>query len=127
MRIICFAWTTAALVVGAKTCTRRKWPPNWARQFHKGDLVVAYDRSPRYGGKQVAMIRLTQDPYRENTADAPDADYEAEGLAWMEREMLPIFQNKRRFTFANDFWDAWKNEAEDVWVVRFELVKETLQ
>ena len=121
MKIISFSWTTAALLQGHKTVTRRSWSPNYARQFHAGDLVAAYDRSPRYGGKQVATIRLTQDPYLENTANMPEADYEAEGLAWMERNTM-IIQGE----WPNAFWDSWKDDAEDVWVIRFEFV-ETLR
>lgn len=121
MRIISFAWTTSALLSGAKTCTRRAWPPTYAACFHKGDLVAAYDRSPRYRGKQVAVIRLTENPYRQNTADAPDTDFEAEGLAWMEEQGILIRKHVPRV-----FWRAWKLAKETVYVVRFELLRPSL-
>ena len=39
---------------------------------------------PRVGGWQVAVVRLTADPYLERTSMAPDKDYEAEGLKSLE-------------------------------------------
>ena len=114
-----FAWTTPALLAGAKTVTRRDWKPKYARWFQRGELVAAFDRSPRYGGKRVATIRLTCDPYVENTADAPDSDFEAEGLAWMKREVKKI-----EGMFPDGFWNKWRRDAEDVWVIRFSLVRE---
>jgi len=118
MKIISFSWTTPALLAGAKTCTRRKWNPRYARQFQKGELVAAFDRSPRYKGKRVATIRLTEVPYLENTSKMPEADFVAEGLAWMEKHDTVI-----QGFFADEFWDTWKDSGEDVYVVRFELVE----
>ena len=63
MRIISFAWTTPALLAGAKTVTRRDWKGRHGMAFHEGDFVQAWDRSPRVGGKQVATIQLTESPY----------------------------------------------------------------
>ncbi len=124
MKVISFAWTTAALLAGAKTCTRRNWSPNYARKFHKGDLVAAYDRSPRFGGKQVVTIRLTCDPYLENTAKMTSADYDAEGLHWMAENniLMPVSAARGRYVSAQDFFRQWRFAAEDVWVVRFEVL-----
>src|SRR3990170_1690123 len=96
MRIISFAWTRPALLAGRKTVTRREWDDSYASRFGEGELVAVYDRSPRYGGKQVATIQLTRVPYRESTRDAPDSDYEAEGFAYLDSigakvdERLPV-------------------------------------
>lgn len=84
MKIISFAWTTPALLAGRKTVTRRDWQLGYASGFHAGDLVAAYNRSPRHGGRQVATIRLTRAPYLESTKEAPPEDYEAEGLAYLD-------------------------------------------
>ena len=56
--IISFAWTTAALLDGRKTVTRREWSDAHAAKFKPGDLVDAYDRSPRFKGKKVGVIRI---------------------------------------------------------------------
>jgi hypothetical protein len=121
MKIISFAWTTPALLAGQKTCTRRDWEPRYGRMFGKaGDLVAAYDRSPRYKGQQVGTIRLTYTPYQESTRDAPPGDYYAEGFGYLTEHgikvdgMMPMA-----------LWQAWHHErhAENLWVVRFELVE----
>lgn len=118
MRIISFAETTDALLAGRKTVTRREWVESWARKFHAGDLVAAYDRSPRARGKHVATIRLTRDPYQESAHWAPDTDYEAEGFGWMEENGRTLWGHTPR-----EQWDAWKTENPVLWVVRFELVE----
>lgn len=127
-RIISFAWTTAALLAGAKTCTRRNWDHDYARRFKKGDVVLAYDRSPRAGGRHVATIQLTAVPVFEDTALAPDSDYAAEGFRWFEEHpdeyakvlargiSLPI-PFTRFIEWRTEFWNLQE------WVVRFELVE----
>ena len=64
---ISFSWTLEPLLEGVKTVTRRTWKPKYAARFHKDDLVIAYDKMPYHGGKRVALLKLTQDPYIENT------------------------------------------------------------
>ncbi len=56
--IISFAWTTPALLAGKKTVTRREWSDKHAAKFKPGDLVDAWDKSPRFKGKKVAVIRI---------------------------------------------------------------------
>ncbi len=118
MRIISFAWTTPALVAGHKTCTRRDWAPGWAVRFQTGDLVAAYDRSPRYRGKQVAVVRLTARPYPESTRDAPETDYEAEGFAFLSK-----IGAKVDGMTPEALWRLWHISARLLYVVRFELVE----
>ena len=116
--IISFAWTTPALLAGEKTVTRREWSDNYAHRFKAGDLVAAYDKNPRAGGKQIATIRLTCDPYLENTRDAPSSDYIAEGLKYLADNGV-LIQGMTPFTF----WAAWKAAELLVWVIRFEVVR----
>ena len=56
--IISFAWTTTALLDGRKTVTRREWSDGHAAKFKPCDLVDAWDKSPRFKGKKVAVIRI---------------------------------------------------------------------
>lgn len=122
MKIISFAWTTPALLAGRKTVTRRDWNDGYAQRFRKGDLVQAYDRSPRYGGRRVAVIRLTVDPYKELTNDVPATDWEAEGFAYLtEIGATPGGRTP------DDVWDSWRDDPTDLWVVHFELVEVTAQ
>ena len=113
MKIISFAWTTAALLAGRKTVTRRNWDARYAAQFHPGDVVQAYDRNPRNGGKCVAHIRLVSIT-KEPRSAMPDSDFEAEGFAYLREQ-----GKKLPFDF-----EEWRNSGDSVYVIRFELVKE---
>ena len=118
MAVISFAWTTPALLAGHKTVTRRDWKESHARRFRAGDVLAAFNRQPRYGGRQVASIRLTQAPYLESTALAPEEDYEAEGLAWLAERGFTVDGQTPLY-----LWAAWKRfKPTDLWVVRFKLL-----
>lgn len=124
MKSISFAWTTPALLAGAKTCTRRDWKPRWAASFREGELVAAWNRDRRvHGAHQVGVIRLTQHPSYEPLAYMPDSDYVAEGFAWfMENpEELPARRGPMGVSWTA--FEAWRQSNSSLWVVRFELVK----
>jgi hypothetical protein len=120
VKIISFAWTSAPLLAGRKTVTRRNWNPRHARRFHAGDLIAAYDRQPRFRGRQIATIRLTAEPYLERFSDLQDSEWEAEGFAYLEEQGI----NDSDGWSPEDIWHTWKRADPDVawWVVRFELV-----
>jgi hypothetical protein len=129
MSFITFAWTTAALLAGAKTCTRRSWDPRYARQFKAGDVVDAYDRSPRNRGRVVAYIELLVDAYLESTELMPDSDWEAEGFRYLNehpevrpRHILGHAAAPDEFTFEGGF-ARWRASKDLMWVVRFRLLK----
>ncbi len=56
--IISFAWITPSLLARLKDVTRREWSDAHAAKFKPGDLVDAWDKSPRFKGKKVAVIRI---------------------------------------------------------------------
>lgn len=125
MRIISFAWTTPALLAREKTVTRRDWKSSYAKTFHKGDLLQAWDRSPRFGGKKVGVIRLTHTPYRERLCDIPQGDWWNEGFAYLEKRGIKIDGSCPR-----TLWAMWHKSIDYRWVLRFEivsLVKEPLR
>ena len=124
-RIISFAWTSAALLAGAKTVTRRAWAPAYARTFRSNELIHAYDRSPRVGGHQIARLRLTDVPRYEADADAPDSDYEAEGFAWFAAhpDALPArAREELRVAVSPAAYQAWREAGGHSWVIRFEVL-----
>jgi len=124
--IISFAWTTDALLAGAKTCARRGWSLEHVRKFRPGQLSQAYDRSPRVGGKQIAIIRHTRHPYLQPTSQMTEADYIAEGFAWMEENglMVPVKDKGRTLMLhPRRFFEIWKLSGAAPYVVRFELVE----
>ena len=108
--IISFAKTTPALLNGSKTVTRRGWCDTHAAKFHKGDIVDAYDKSPRYRGKKVATIRITKDPYKQALSDMPDDHFEREGGLQLWPRGIAEFQ-------------LMMGSMDKIyWVVEFELV-----
>lgn len=124
-RIVSFAWTTAALIQGRKTVTRRDWSPDYGRLFKVGAAITAFDRSPRLHGKAVAHLILTHDARYEADADAPDSDYEGEGFAFYAAhpELLP---KRDRFayldTVSREAFDRWRRRGGSSWVMRFRVV-----
>lgn len=120
MRIISFAWTTPGLLARRKTCTRRDWSRSFAERFQAGELVQAYDKQARFGGKRVGIIRLTEKPHLESTAAAPDSDWEAEGFAYLES----IGGVHIDGLSPSLLWEKWRKEEPTLlWVVRFEIVE----
>jgi len=109
MLIISFANTTPALLAGIKTVTRRFWTAGHAAKFRKGMKVQAWDKSPRYKGRQVGVIRLTQDPYREPLGKMPEEDVRLEGV--------PSCTTKEAFVA------MMGGPHETPYVIRFKLVK----
>lgn len=118
MKTISFAWTTPALLAGRKTCTRRQWKDHYARTFRQGEMVAAYDRQPRYGGKHVATIRLTADPIKQSSRQAPEDDYQAEGFDYLA-EIGAKVDGLDPYLL----WRVWRMTDIGLWVVRFELVE----
>ena len=114
---ISFAWTLEPLLEGVKNVTRRTWKPNYAAKFHEGDIVTAYDKMPHHGGKRVALLKLTCDPYLESTANIPIEDWVNEGFAFMEEQGLLV--NKE---IPATFWLRWAAEPKDLWVIRFRII-----
>lgn len=120
--IISFAWTTPALLAGQKTVTRRDWTPQHAARFHAGQLLDAWNYSPRVVQRnphKVAVIRLLQDPYLELSSEIPAADWYAEGFEYAMQHDLRF----RHDVTAKDVWEFWKAEPHYQWVVRFEVVE----
>ncbi len=126
MKIISFGWTHPAVTAGHKTCTRRAWKQEYASRFRAGDIVLAYDRSPRIGGKPIAKIRLTEAPYKEPMCDMPNSDYEAEGLAWLAEHSDQVPPSARKQVWGDCTFQAfynWRWSGGSVYVVRFEVVE----
>lgn len=111
MKIISFAWTTKALLEGKKTQTRRFWNDKYAKTFRAGQLIQAYDKNPRAGGKPVAIIRLTCDAWKQKLQDLTHRQFLAEGgfMYWKH---------------GHEFIDMMlsQGKGDKVWVLEFELV-----
>lgn len=113
MMIISFAWTSESFKAGRKTKTRREWTPEYASRFRIGDLCKAYDKQPRFGGKQIGELIVESLTY-EDIDTMPDSDYELEGFAYLEEQDLKIW--------GKDPWKAfedWRNEGGWYWLLWF--------
>jgi len=79
-----------------KTCTRREWSDKYAALFKKDDVCLAYTRQPRFGGKPICPIVLTEDPYKEDHSLMPDSDYAEEGFLYMHLNQKLIASSARK-------------------------------
>ncbi|NOS85250.1 MAG: hypothetical protein HOP31_08935 [Ignavibacteria bacterium] len=127
MKIISFAKTTAALLAGHKSVTRRYWNPRHAASFKPGETVQAWDKSPRFGGKKVAEIKILA-VYQEDMKDAPESDYEKEGFQYMCDNNIPLYKvGKTDCLPDRAYWRWWRTTKDEkwktAWVVRFEVTK----
>lgn len=115
--IISFDLTSPALVAGRKTRTRRDWAESHFKKFHIGDLVQAWDHSPRTrNAKRIGTIRITG-LKRENIALMPDEDFEKEGFAYLQEAGLKIWGKTPRRAF-----EDWMDSEREYYVVDFEKV-----
>jgi len=118
MVYISFAWTTDAFKVGVKHRTRRSWTTDYAQRFIRAfrgqDTIGALDKNFRFGGKQIGTLKLTEEPFQQLTSRMTEFDYKAEGLYWMEKQGIKI-----KGLTPREFFEAWKEEDEMVWVVTF--------
>ncbi len=117
MKIISFAWTTPAVVARRKTQTRRQWSDSYAKMFKANDICQGYDKGPRVGGQLISLVRLTRDPWIQNTSEMGDDDFQYEGFEYMEEQRI-LFRGQP----VREFFKEWKAAAEDLYVVDFSYV-----
>jgi len=117
MQFISFAWTTPAVKARRKFCTRRGWNDDYARRFKAGQHLMGYDKLPRIGGKPFQEIVLTCAPCKEPYNQAPDADWENEGFAYLESIGAKVHGLTPR-----EIWQTWLADDTLCWLVRFDYV-----
>lgn len=118
MRIISFGWTAIALLTGNKTVTRREWTESYAESFYKGEYLQAYEKSLRYVGKHIATIQLTNNPYKEWSANC--SDWHAEGFQFLTEHNIKSNGHSPKEILAD-----WQTNPRMLWVVRFQLLNIT--
>lgn len=128
MIIVSFGWTWPAFVARHKTVTRRDWAESHARKFQVGAEFKAYDRLPRASGKPIGIGRITESVVREPLSQMPATDYEAEGFAFLAAhpELLPELAHRDawfREGCSRQAFEAYKNNPESLYVVRFEVIE----
>lgn len=134
--IISFAWTSRAVLAKfpdgrpAKWKTRRGWDEDYAAQFPASSIHKAYDKNPRVHGHHIADVMILKDPYLQRTGHMTETDYEAEGLLWMEQNgiVVPARNENHRVLkeqTPRDFFEAWRERNELVYVVEFQVIEWT--
>jgi len=124
MLIISFAWTTPAFLARRKSATRRDWDDVYAARFKPGDLVQAWDKTPRCrGAKRIGTIKIVsvkKESYNEVLVD----DWEAEGFAYLD-SIGAVCQLKPRLMTPAMLFQQWalSFDEDTCWVVRFEIVE----
>jgi len=109
--IISFAWTTLAVIAGhydppGKTEPRRDWSERTIAQFRNliGQKVDAWDKSPRFGGKQFGTIVARDIIEGEPARDVPDEAWQKEGFD----RLTSIGRGFSAKWFAADTWQYWR-------------------
>jgi len=124
-RILSFAWTTPAFVTGYKTVTRRNWKGRYADTFKSGEILQAWNKSPRCGDDafRVGDIVLTEDVLLQRTADAPEADFAGEGFAFLQKIGHTLALDGGPHLTPADLWLQWKDDPHGMlYVVRFQVL-----
>ena len=112
--IISFAWTTPAFLARRKTRTRREWSDDYAKRFHVGDIVQAWDHVPRVkGAKKIGELKITG-LKKESISLMPDGDFEKEGFAYLAENSYSFLDQE-----PHDYFDKWKSAGGDYWVIDF--------
>lgn len=108
--IISFAWTSGAVRDRSKTETRRFWKDEYAARFRPGTVHQAYDKSARYGGREIARIRILE-VFRQPLTEMTLESYEREG-------------GMRYWHSLREFQEMMlaQGKGDTPWVVRFEYV-----
>lgn len=133
--IISFGWTAAALLAREKTSTLREWDDRYAARFRKGQVVDAWDRSPRAHGHKIGTLELTEAPELIQVRDlrnAHELHWVAEGFAYFHQhpEHMPktIWGHKTTgWDFSAKWFAEWIDDNGDrpFWLVKFQILELT--
>ena len=117
MKIISFAWTVPSLLARRKTRTRREWRDDYAQRFRVGDMIQAWDKQPRFGGKKIGIIEITGIK-KQNLSEMTAEDYEKEGFKFFEEKGLKIWDKDPA-----DAFNDWQEDDYEVWVIDFKVIE----
>jgi hypothetical protein len=91
-------------------------------QFSAGDLVEAWDKREEWGGRKIALLRLTHKPKYEHISLMQESDFVSEGFAFLA-EHPDYFPTKLKGKKSlQEFFRVWKLSGIMMYTVRFEVV-----
>lgn len=106
--ILSTAWTTAAVVIGAKTETRRDWSQKQIelaqRQVDTEAWVDLWDKSPRFKGKCYGRCKFLRLVLDEPSREIPDNAWYREGF----HVLTPMGAVFSKGWGAPDVWRFWR-------------------
>ena len=110
-----FGWLSPAVVEGHKTMTLRDWGQVEGAQWRQGELFYAYDDPPSAGGRKLALLRVSTQPYEDTTAALKPAAFQGLGLEYAVAHRLAPPHG----VTAVEMWESWHANPRRLWVVRF--------
>tara|TARA_Y100000310_G_scaffold329545_1_gene399618 strand:+ start:1302 stop:1910 length:609 start_codon:yes stop_codon:yes gene_type:complete len=126
MKSISFAYTTPALLAGAKNVTRRTWKDSWGSRFKANEFIEATDKDKRGGGKVIGLIQLTERPRKEPLNLMPDEDFTGEGFEYLALKtkiakfgMSAKGSPSLRLTEMYYYFSTCQKLDDEEWVIRF--------
>jgi len=113
------AMVTASFASGSKEVTRRNWAERTRRLFQEGTTTLVWNRQARFGGEPIGVLRLTEPPKVESTADMPDDDYYHEGFHYLDER---YYESHEEWPLKPLFMD-WRRKDQILTVIRFSIVE----
>jgi len=103
-----------ALLAGEQTVAFRPWAVKVYANYNQGDIITAQDRR----GKSVAIIKITQTPYKKMSDNLLVSDWVNHGFDYMQRQHL-----RTNGETPWSIWQNWINDPDYLWVIRFEMLE----
>ena len=103
-----------ALLAGEQTVTFRSWANKVYANYYQGNIITAQDRR----GKPVAIIKITQTPYKKMSDQLLVSDWINIGYDYMQRMRLRI-NGETPWSI----WQKWINDPDYLWIIRFEVLE----
>ncbi|HEC64444.1 MAG TPA: hypothetical protein ENI23_04040 [bacterium] len=116
---LAFGWLADAVLNEQKTGSLRDWGVVEANEWKRRQFVYAFDEPPSKGGKRLALLEITQTPYKVDTKKLRKSDYVAFGLAYAQAFGLKSPSGRT----PEEIWEGWKNNSEEYYVIRFRVIQ----
>lgn len=114
-----FGWLADAVLNEQKTMALRNWGDIEALEWKRRMYAYCYDKPPSKGGRRLALLEITQTPYKVQTDKLRKSDFFASGLAYAQAQGQRAPSGKT----PEEVWEGWKNNPEEYYVIRFRVVQ----
>ena len=118
-RWLVFGFLSDAVLNEQKTMALRNWGDIEANEWKRRQLCYAYDKPPSKGGKRLALLEITQTPYKIQTDKLRKSDFFASGLAYAQAQGKKAPSGRA----PEEIWESLKNSSEEYYVIRFRVIQ----